>query len=204
MDFNLFSYYTLGRRSELEAGLAGLRVELYQRMLDETAQIAAAGDEAGFAGIGLVRGYQYRWVENFKVLPELTAVGPWNKSSPADDLNRDHFAEYVDIVMTALTQPTFRYEGRFWQFPAPGMTNPHIHEVYTSMGAGVRDDMTIDEVGIAPRPYQQPRPQAYAGLQRFPEDRRVLGPLRRAPGGERPWRPMVRRGGRQRLLPDER
>ena len=52
MDFNLFSYYTLGRRSELEAGLAGLRVDLYQRMLDETAQIARAADEAGFAGMG--------------------------------------------------------------------------------------------------------------------------------------------------------
>ncbi|MDH3683408.1 MAG: LLM class flavin-dependent oxidoreductase, partial [Acidimicrobiia bacterium] len=161
MDFNLFSYYTLGRRSELEAGLAGLRVDLYQRMLDETAQIARAADEAGFAGMGhpehhlqiegcepsndlaamamflgqhterlriiscgwvstthnplraaetiatldnmlrgrfafgLVRGYQYRWVENFKVRPELTAVGPWNKDTPADDLNREYFAEYV-------------------------------------------------------------------------------------------------------------
>lgn len=230
MDFNLFSYYTLGRRSELEAGLAGLRVDLYQRMLDETAQIARAADEAGFAGIGhpehhlqiegcepsndlaamamflgqhterlrivscgwvstthnplraaetiatldnmlrgrfafgLVRGYQYRWVENFKVQPDLTAVGPWNKDTPADDLNRDYFAEYVDVVLKALTNPTFRHQGRFWQFPAEGMTNPHVHDVYTDMGAGVRSDMTIDEVGIAPRPYQQPLPPVYAGF----------------------------------------
>ncbi|MDH4077934.1 MAG: hypothetical protein OEW29_18565, partial [Acidimicrobiia bacterium] len=52
MDFNLFSSFTLGRRPELEAGLAWLRVELYQRMLDETAQIVAFADEAGFAGFG--------------------------------------------------------------------------------------------------------------------------------------------------------
>ncbi|MGI9614564.1 MAG: LLM class flavin-dependent oxidoreductase [Acidimicrobiales bacterium] len=230
MDFNLFSYYTIGRRAELEDGLAGLRVELYQRMLDETAQIAALADQAGFAGIGhpehhlqiegcepsndlaamamflgqhtkrlriiscgwvstthnplraaetiatldnmlrgrfafgLVRGYQYRWVENFKVQPQLAAVGPWNKDSPDDDLNREYFAEYVEVVMKALTNPTFRHDGKFWQFPARDMVNPHVHDAYTAMGAGVRDDMTIDEVGIAPRPYQQPSPQVYAGF----------------------------------------
>jgi len=32
------------------------------------------------------------------------------------------------------------------------------------MGAGVREDMTIDEVGIAPRPLQQPHPPLYAGF----------------------------------------
>ncbi|MDH3684157.1 MAG: LLM class flavin-dependent oxidoreductase, partial [Acidimicrobiia bacterium] len=118
----------------------------------------------GRFAFGLVRGYQYRWVENFKVRPELTAVGPWNKDTPADDLNREYFAEYVEIVLKALTNPTFSHEGTFWRFPAEGMTNPHVHDVYTDMGAGVRSDMTIDEVGIAPRPYQQPLPQVYAGF----------------------------------------
>ena len=230
MDFNLFSNFTVGRRAELEAGLAGLRVDLYQRMLEETAQIAAAADEWGFAGFGhpehhlqieglepsndlaamamflgqhtkrmkviscgwvsttqnplraaetiatldnmlrgrfsfgLVRGYQYRWVENFKIRPELTAVGPWNKDSAEDNLNRAYFAEYIEVVTKALTSRTFSHQGEFWQFPATGMVNPHLHRVYTEMGAGVREDMTFDEVGIAPRPYQQPMPQMYAGF----------------------------------------
>ena len=230
MDFNLFSYFTLGRRPELEAGLAGLRVELYQRMLDETAEIAAAADEMGFAGFGhpehhlqlegfepsndlaalamwigqhtkrmkviscgwvstthnplraaetiatldnmlrgrfsfgLVRGYQYRWVENFKVKPELTAVGPWNKDSDEDNLNREYFAEYIDVVLKALTNRTFSHTGKYWRFPAEGMRNPHVHRAYADMGAGVADDMTISEVGIAPPPFQQPMPQLYAGF----------------------------------------
>lgn len=230
MDFNLFSYYTVGRRAELEAGLAGLRVDLYQRMLDETAQIVSAADELGYAGFGhpehhlqiegmepsndlaalamfigqhskrlkviscgwvsttqnplraaetiatldnmlrgrfsfgLVRGYQYRWVENFKIRPELTAVGPWNKDSDDDNLNRDYFAEYIEVVVKALTNRTFSHKGKHWQFPADGMVNPHPHPTYTEMGAGVRDDLTIDEVGIAPPPYQQPMPQMYAGF----------------------------------------
>ncbi len=231
MDFNLFAYYTLGRRNELEAGLAGLKNDLYQRMLDEVAQIASAADEWGYAGMGhpehhlqiegfetsndlnamamwlgqhtkrmkiiscgwvstthnplraaeqiatldhmlkgrfsfgMVRGYQYRWVENFKTKSELTAVGPWNKRDDADELNREHFEEWVEIVLTALREPTFSYEGKFWQFPATGMVNPHPHGVYTEMGSGVRaDDLVIEKVGIAPRPYQTDLPTIYGGF----------------------------------------
>ena len=118
----------------------------------------------GRFAFGLVRGYQYRWVENFKVRPGLAAVGPWNKNSPADDANRAYFAEFIEVVLKALTQETFSHDGEYWQFPARGMVNPHPHTVYTEFGRGVNDDMSIDAVGIAPRPYQQPYPQLYAGF----------------------------------------
>jgi len=141
VDFSLFMYCTVGRRAELEAGLAGQRNDLYQRMLDEIAEYARFADGAGFAGyghpehhlqiegfeeanepnlmsmwlgshterlrvitcgyvstthnplrvaeniatldhmlkgrlgVGLVRGYQARWVENFKIRSDLSAVG---------------------------------------------------------------------------------------------------------------------------------
>ena len=230
MDFNLFLYCTVGRRAELEGGMAGRRTELYQRMLDEIAEYASAADEWGYAGIGhpehhlqiegfeasgelgpmamwlgqhtkrmkviscgwvstthnplraaeyiaaldnmlrgrfsfgLVRGYQARWVENFKIRPELAAVGPWNKDTAEDDLNREYFTEYVEVVLKALRSETFSHRGRFWQFPPEDFRNPHRHDVYTRYGAGVREDMAIDEVGIAPRPYQQPMPQLYGGF----------------------------------------
>jgi len=35
MDFHLFMYATIGRRHEPQAGMAGPRPALYQRMLDE-------------------------------------------------------------------------------------------------------------------------------------------------------------------------
>jgi alkanesulfonate monooxygenase SsuD/methylene tetrahydromethanopterin reductase-like flavin-dependent oxidoreductase (luciferase family) len=230
MDFNIFTYFTMGRRAELEAGLAGLDGDLYQRMLDEVAQIAAAADTLGYAGFGhpehhlqiegfeasndlpamamfigqhtrrlkviscgwvatvhnplraaeqiatldhmlrgrfsfgLVRGYQYRWVENFKVSDEITAVGPWNKDSAEDQANREYFAEFIEVVLKALREPLFEHHGRYWQFPREGMVNPHVHSVYTEMGQGVRPDMTIERIGIAPRPYQKPHPQVYAGF----------------------------------------
>ncbi|MDH4148000.1 MAG: LLM class flavin-dependent oxidoreductase [Acidimicrobiia bacterium] len=230
MDFNLFIYCTVGRRAELEAGMAGRRTDLYQRMLGEIADFARLADERGYAGFGhpehhlqiegfeasnelgpmamwlgmhtkrlrviscgwvstahnplrsaeyistidnmlrgrfgfgMVRGYQARWVENFKIRDDLAAVGPWNKNTPEDDYNRDYFTEFVEVVLKALTSDTFNHQGRFWQFPPPGMVNPHVHRAYSDYGAGVREDMTIDEIGIAPRPFSQPHPQLYGGF----------------------------------------
>ena len=112
----------------------------------------------GRFSVGLVRGYQHRWVENLKVRSDVGAVGPWNKDTPADDINREYFAEFVDIVLTALREPTFNYQGKFWQFPPAEFKNPHVHEVYSRYGSGVAEDMTISEIGIAPRPYQTPHP----------------------------------------------
>lgn len=230
MKFNLFMYCTVGRRHELERGMAGQDPELYPRMLREIADYARHADELGFAGfghpehhlqiegfeasndpglmamwlgshterlrvitcgfvstthnplrtaetiatldnmlggrfgVGLVRGYQSRWVENFKIRPDLAAVGPWNKDSDEDDYNREFFAEFVDIVVTALKERTFSYEGKFWTFPPGGFVNPHRHDVYTSYGEGVDGDMRVREVGIAPRPLQQPHPPLYGGF----------------------------------------
>jgi alkanesulfonate monooxygenase SsuD/methylene tetrahydromethanopterin reductase-like flavin-dependent oxidoreductase (luciferase family) len=229
MKFDLFMYCTMGRRHELEAGLAGLDNDLYQRMLTEIADIARFADQNGWyglghpehhlqvegfeaandlgymalwiaqhttslrpiscgfvstthnplrvaeqiatldhmtggrLGVGIVRGYQHRWVEQFKIRPDLAAVGKWNKDTEVDVYNRRFFEEFVDVVVTALTSPTFSYEGEFWKFPADDH-NPHLHTVYSDYGAGVDADMTIREVGIAPRPLQDPHPPLYGGF----------------------------------------
>jgi alkanesulfonate monooxygenase SsuD/methylene tetrahydromethanopterin reductase-like flavin-dependent oxidoreductase (luciferase family) len=230
MKFSLFMYCTIGRRAELEAGMAGQKPGLYQRMLDEIAEYARFADDAGYFGfghpehhlqiegfeisndprlmamwlgqhtkklrvitcgfvstthnplrtaediatldnmlggrfgVGLVRGYQARWVENFKVREELNAVGPWNKDSPADAANREYFAEFVDIVVKALTNDMFQHRGKYWNFPPEGFSIPHPHGAYTDFGRGVAPDLTMSEVGIAPRPLQRPHPPLYGGF----------------------------------------
>ena len=229
MKFGLFMYCTVGRRNELEQGMAGRRPELYQRMLSEIAQYAEFADQAGYFGfghpehhlqiegfeisndpclmamwlgshskkmkvitcgfvstannplqtaekiatldhmlggrfgVGLVRGYQARWVENYKVLPELNAVGPWNAKTEADDMNREYFAEFVDIVVTALKSETMNYQGKFWSFPPKDFVNPHDHPVYSDYGQGVDKNMAISEIGIAPKPLQDEIP-LYGGF----------------------------------------
>jgi alkanesulfonate monooxygenase SsuD/methylene tetrahydromethanopterin reductase-like flavin-dependent oxidoreductase (luciferase family) len=230
MDFNLFMYCTIGRRAELEAGMAGHNPELYQRMLAEIAEYAGFADKAGFGGfghpehhlqiegfeiandptlmsmwlgqhterlkvitcgfvstahnplrtaeaiatmdhmlggrfgVGIVRGYQARWVDNFRIRPDLQAVGPWNKNSEQDTLNREYFEEFVEIVVTALKNETFSHHGKFWDFPPKDFVNPHPHSVYSDYGRGVAPDMKVSEIGIAPRPLQRPHPQLYGGF----------------------------------------
>lgn len=230
MKFNLFMYCTVGRRAELEAGMAGQRPELYQRMLDEIAEYARFADEAGYAGfghpehhlqiegfeasnepglmamwlgqhtrrlrvitcgwvstthnpvrtaeyiatldhmlrgrlgVGLVRGYQARWVDNFRIRDDLAAVGPWNRDTPEDDHNREYFKEYVEVVLKALTHETFSHRGKFWTFPPEGFKNPHEHPAYPRYGRGVDADMRVREIGIAPRPFQRPHPPLYGGF----------------------------------------
>ena len=53
MKFHAFMYVTIGRRQELEQGMAGKNPVLYQRMLDEIGAYARLCDEAGYAGIGI-------------------------------------------------------------------------------------------------------------------------------------------------------
>jgi alkanesulfonate monooxygenase SsuD/methylene tetrahydromethanopterin reductase-like flavin-dependent oxidoreductase (luciferase family) len=230
MQFHLFIYATLGRRHELEAGMAGQRPELYQRMLDEVAEYVRFADDAGFAGFGhpehhlqlegfeasnepgllamwigqhskrlrvntvgwvapthnpvrtaeyvatldhmlrgrlgagFVRGYQARWVQNFRIRPDLVAVGDWNRNTEEDSINRDYFKEFVDIVMTAWKKDTFSYQGKYWTIPPANMVNPHSQPVYTKYGKGVDADMRVREIGIVPKPFQKPHPPLYGGF----------------------------------------
>jgi alkanesulfonate monooxygenase SsuD/methylene tetrahydromethanopterin reductase-like flavin-dependent oxidoreductase (luciferase family) len=229
MDFHAFMYVTIGRRRELEQGMAGKNPVLYQRMLAEIGEYARFCDEAGYAGIGIpehhlqvegfelgqdpglmalymglqtkrlrlnqfgyvlpthnplrvaehaatldhllggrlnvafVRGYQARWFENFAALPGAKATGPWNRNTDEDQVNRELFEECVSIIKTAWSQDTFTYRGKYWSFPPPGQKNPHDHPVYYQYGQGVDPDGTIREIGIAPRPLQQPIP-LYSGF----------------------------------------
>jgi alkanesulfonate monooxygenase SsuD/methylene tetrahydromethanopterin reductase-like flavin-dependent oxidoreductase (luciferase family) len=118
-----------------------------------TAEYVATLDHMlqGRLGVGFVRGYQARWVHTLRIRPDIPAVGPWNQRTPEDDINRDYFKEFVDIVLLAWAKDTFSYQGRFWTIPDPDFVNPHVHTTYTRYGRGVGEDMRIHEVGIPPR-----------------------------------------------------
>ena len=69
----------------------------------------------------------------------------------------------IDLVVQALTKDTFNYQGNLW-VPTPGLTNPILIRVYTDYGEGVDPNMSINKIGIAPRPFQTPHPQLYGGF----------------------------------------
>jgi alkanesulfonate monooxygenase SsuD/methylene tetrahydromethanopterin reductase-like flavin-dependent oxidoreductase (luciferase family) len=229
MDFHAFMYVTIGRRRELERGMAGKDPVLYQRMLDEIGEYARTCDASGWSGIGIpehhlqiegfelgqdpglmamflgthgprlrinqfgyvlpthnplrvaehaatldhllvgrlnvafVRGYQARWFENYAAVPGAKATGPWNRKSDEDARNRELFEECVAIIKTAWANDTFSFKGKYWSYPPQGQRQPHPHPVYQKYGRGVDADGTIREVGIAPRPLQNPIP-VYSGF----------------------------------------
>jgi alkanesulfonate monooxygenase SsuD/methylene tetrahydromethanopterin reductase-like flavin-dependent oxidoreductase (luciferase family) len=117
----------------------------------------------GRLGVGMVRGYQARWLDNFRIQPQLEAVGPWNAKSQVDEDNREYFAEFVEIVTTALREDTFQHHGKYWDFPSIDFHNPHEHPVYSTYGQGVTADMKVEKIGIAPRPLQEEIP-LYGGF----------------------------------------
>ena len=118
----------------------------------------------GRLGVGMVRGYQARWVHNFRIRQDLNAVGDWNRNSEDDDINREYFKEFVDIILTAWKKDTFSYQGKYFTIPPKDMVNPHAQPVYTKYGKGVDTDMRIREIGIAPKPLQTPHPPLYGGF----------------------------------------
>ncbi len=108
----------------------GIAFLFKQKWPSNFSEYAMACKLKGRFGVGLVRGYQSRWVGPFKVKDAVGAVGPWNKNDAADLANREYFAEWVDIVVRALTEDTFSHHGKYWQLPPAGLRNPHVHEVY--------------------------------------------------------------------------
>ena len=52
MKFGLFVYCTVGRRHELEAGMAGRNPVLYRRMIEELGDYARFAEARGYFGFG--------------------------------------------------------------------------------------------------------------------------------------------------------
>ena len=110
-----------------------------------------------------MRGYQARWFESYAAVRGAKATGPWNRKTEDDARNRELFEECVAIIKTAWARDTFSFKGKYWSFPPEDQQQPHEHPVYVKYGRGVDASGAIREVGIAPRPLQNPIP-VYSGF----------------------------------------
>jgi alkanesulfonate monooxygenase SsuD/methylene tetrahydromethanopterin reductase-like flavin-dependent oxidoreductase (luciferase family) len=118
----------------------------------------------GRLAVGFVRGYQDRWVANYAAVPGAHATTPDNakRKDHQDAINRAIFEESVRIVKKAWTEPTFSFEGEFWTFPPKNLVQKH--PIYNDCGAGVDPDGKVNQIGIAPHPYQDPHPPLYGAF----------------------------------------
>ncbi|MBV9827777.1 MAG: LLM class flavin-dependent oxidoreductase [Alphaproteobacteria bacterium] len=65
MKASLFYLPTLGSRREIESGLAGMRPELYQRMLSEISEHVRLADDLGYDSVSFTEHHFH--IEGFEV-----------------------------------------------------------------------------------------------------------------------------------------
>ncbi|MGI8925820.1 MAG: LLM class flavin-dependent oxidoreductase [Tepidiformaceae bacterium] len=110
----------------------------------------------GRAFAGFARGYQRRWVDTLaQQYHNVHAAPTAERDAEVDRVNRAAFEEFFEIVRLAWTQETFSYKGTFWQVPPPDI--PWTLETSRTMGRGIEDGI-VKEIGVVPRPLQQPYP----------------------------------------------
>ena len=145
-----------------------------------TAEYVATLDHMlqGRLGVGFIRGYQARWVHTLRVRPDIPAVGPWNRRTAEDDVNRDYFKEFVDIVLVAWAKDTFSYQGRL-DHPDPDFVNPHVQTASPLRARGGRRH-AHPRGGHRPQVLSAPAPPTLRRLHPQPAHRPLLGALRGA------------------------
>ncbi|MFN0090617.1 MAG: LLM class flavin-dependent oxidoreductase [Acidimicrobiales bacterium] len=118
----------------------------------------------GRLSVGFVRGYQARWFATYAAVPGARATTPdlVRRKDEQDDINRRIFEESVRIVKKAWTEPTFSFEGEYWTFPPKDLYQ--AHPAYLDCGAGVDPDGLVTQIGISPRPFQDPHPRLYGAF----------------------------------------
>jgi len=114
----------------------------------------------GRANAGFARGYQRRWVDVMaQHLHGVHGATP-GRHDQIDQANRAAFEEDYQIIKRAWTEDMLEYRGRYWQVPAEG--TPWDLEVTRTLGAGVSEDRTVRQIGVVPKPLQQPHPPIFS------------------------------------------
>ena len=107
--------------------------------------------------VGFTRGNTPRWTATFGQHLDISSTE--SDKSIADQRNRAALYENWQIVKSLWTQETVHIDGQFWQVPKK---IPWEFYPTESWGRGVDENKQLTEIGIVPRPLQQPHPPVYA------------------------------------------
>ncbi len=116
----------------------------------------------GRANAGFARGYQRRWVDVMAQQTHGISGALPHRHDEIDATNRAAFEECFRIVKKAWTEPMLDYDGRFWKVPVGGPEGgtPWTLEATEQWGAGVEDGV-LRQVGVVPKPVQEPHPPIF-------------------------------------------
>ncbi|MDZ7728017.1 MAG: LLM class flavin-dependent oxidoreductase [Dehalococcoidia bacterium] len=113
----------------------------------------------GRANAGFARGYQRRWVDTMaQHMHGIHGATP-GEHDAIDQANRQAFEEHFRIVKEAWTNDMLSTKGSYWQFPVEG--TPWDVEATRKWGGGVDENGIVREVGVVPKPLQQPHPPIF-------------------------------------------
>jgi len=106
---------------------------------------------------GFARGYQPRWVN---VLGQQVGLADPAGGESYEELKRSLFEEHFEIIMKAWQNDTFSFQGKHWQVPTKDIKWAAA-EVAWNFGQGCNKDGIIEEIGIAPPPYEKQVPDMF-------------------------------------------
>jgi alkanesulfonate monooxygenase SsuD/methylene tetrahydromethanopterin reductase-like flavin-dependent oxidoreductase (luciferase family) len=107
---------------------------------------------------GFSRGNTPRWVGTFGQHLDITSTE--SDKSAADERNRAIFYENWRIVKELWTKPTTSLQGKFWKIPPKMEWRFAPTRDYAPHSIDANNNLL--EIGIVPRPLQQPHPPVYA------------------------------------------
>jgi alkanesulfonate monooxygenase SsuD/methylene tetrahydromethanopterin reductase-like flavin-dependent oxidoreductase (luciferase family) len=152
----LLDTFVAGHTKNIRVGQLGIVLPASSplRVAEDIAMLDHISGGRAFAGFA--RGYQRRWVDTLaQQYHNVHAAPSRDRDAEVDRVNRAAFEEFFEIVRLAWTRDTFHYEGKFWQIPPPGV--PWDLDATRRMGRGI-DDGIVREIGVVPKPLQQPHP----------------------------------------------
>lgn len=166
-----WDYFVAQHTTKMRVGQLGMNLTAVNpvQLAEDIAMLDHFTGGRVFAGFS--RGNTPRWVGTFGQHLDITSTD--SDRSAGDMRNRAIFYENWRIVKTLWTQPTASIQGAFWKIP-PAMEwrfPPTLDDAPHTVDA----DFKLREIGIVPRPLQQPHPPVYAPFSHSMETVRFWG-----------------------------
>ena len=153
----MWDYFVAQHTTTMRVGQIGMNIPCVNpiKLAEDIAMLDHFTGGRVFAGF--TRGNTPRWTATFG--QQLRLMSTESDKSENDKRNRAAFAEGWEIIKALWTNDTVHYDGEFWKVPQPVEWDFNPTKAW---GRGVNADGKLTEIGIVPRPLQQPHPPVYA------------------------------------------
>jgi alkanesulfonate monooxygenase SsuD/methylene tetrahydromethanopterin reductase-like flavin-dependent oxidoreductase (luciferase family) len=154
----MWDYFVAQNTKKMRVGQLGMNLTVINpvKLAEDIAMLDHFTNGRVFAGF--TRGNTARWTATFG--QHINVTSTHSDRSEADKRNRAVFYENWRILKELWTKPTTSVQGDFWKIPYP--TQWRFGPTDDFGAQAVTADKELKEIGIVPRPLQDPHPPVYA------------------------------------------